>query len=241
MNRPKPFLPSDTSRARNRWLERSAVASVLSIAAGDAALGGPSGIAKKMWGDGAVVDLILRAAVVPSSTSTASQLAGSAVAAFVESLAPISAGARLIEAAPRVDLTGIASITVPARAGAIASDDVLWVVEGEPIPVARLNLTNAATLTPKKLAAQCVITRERAVYSTSESVIARMLRESAAVALDASLFSTAAATTARPAGILNGVAPLTATTGGGGRVLKLPFGRPKCAPPLGDGRLVDRV
>jgi hypothetical protein len=60
-----------------------------------------------------------------------------------------------------------------------------------------------------------VLTRELATYSAGETVITQMLRESAAVALDASIFSTTAASTARPAGILAGIAGKTATGGGG--------------------------
>ena len=187
----KPFLPSDLrpdpSRARNNWLERSVVASVLSIAAGDPARDGPSGIAKKMWGDGAnIVDLILKGSVTPTSTSTAGAFAASAVADFVASLQPISAGARLIEAAPRVDLDRhCRRITIPARSGAIPADDAIWVDEGSPLPVAQMSLTNAATLEPKKLCVQAVLTRELATYSAGETVITQMLREFAAVAFDA--------------------------------------------------------
>lgn len=210
-----PLRPDYAARARNNWLERSVVASAISVAVDAPVTGGPAGIAKRMWGDGSVVDAICRGAVVPTSTSTASALAGSAVADFVASLQPVSAAAKLIAAAPRVSLDGVASITIPARSGAIPADDVLWIEEGNPIPVAQASLTNAATLTPKKLAVQAVLTRELATYSAGETVITQMLREAAAVALDASMFSTTAATTARPAGILNGIAPKTATVSGG--------------------------
>jgi hypothetical protein len=215
MQRPIPLRPDYSARARNNWLERSVVASAISVAVDDPTAGGPAGIAKRMWGDGSVVDAICKAAVVPTSTSTASAFAGSAVADFVASLQPISAGAKLIAAAPRVSLDGIASLTVPARSGAIPSADEIWVDEGSPLPVAQMSLTNAATLTPKKLAVQAVLTRELATYSAGETVITQMLRESAAVALDASIFSTTAVSTARPAGILNGIAAKTATAGGG--------------------------
>ncbi len=218
MNRPVPLRP-DYSRARNNWLERSVVASAISVAVDDPATGGPAGIAKRMWGDGSVVDAICKGAVVPSSTSTASAFAGSAVADFVASLQPISAGAKLIAAAPSVSLDGVASITIPARISAIPADDAIWVDEGSPLPVVRMSLTNAATLEPRKLCVQAVLTRELATYSAGETVITQMLREFAAVALDASLFSTAAASTARPAGILNGIAAKTATAGGGDAAL----------------------
>jgi capsid protein len=214
MQRPIPLRADYSARARNNWLERSVVASAISVAVDDSATG-PAGIAKRMWGDGSVVDAICKGAVVPTSTATASALAGSAVSDYVASLSPISAGAKLIATAPHVSLDGVASLTIPARSGAIPSDDVLWVDEGSPIPVAQMALTNAAILTSKKLCVQAVLTRELAAYSAGEAVITQMLRESTAVALDASIFSTTAASTARPAGILAGIAAKTATAGGG--------------------------
>jgi len=210
-----PLRPDYSAAPRPRWLERSVVASAISVAVGDPARDGPAGVAKRLWGDGSIVDLICKGSVSPASTSTASAFAGSAVAAFVDSLQPISAAAKLFEAAPRVSLDGIGSITVPARSGAIPADDAIWVDEGSPLPVSQMSLTNAATLAPKKLAVQAVLTRELATYSAGENIITQMLREAAAVALDASVFSTAPASTARPAGILNGIAPKTATVSGG--------------------------
>jgi hypothetical protein len=50
--------------------------------------------------------------------------------------------------------------------------------------------------------------------SVGEAVVSTLLREDAAVALDSSIYSTAAASSSRPAG-LPGVTPLTATSGGG--------------------------
>ena len=46
------------------------------------------------------------------------------------------------------------------------------------------------------------------------------MREDIAASLDASMFSTTAASSSRPAGILNGISALTATTGGGAAALQ---------------------
>jgi hypothetical protein len=53
-----------------------------------------------------------------------------------------------------------------------------------------------------------------------EEVLAQLMREDVGASLDASIFSTAAASAVRPAGILNGIAGLTATTGGGASALQ---------------------
>jgi hypothetical protein len=59
------------------------------------------------------------------------------------------------------------------------------------------------------------LTRTLMESSAAEVTLTTMLRESVSFSLDATVFSTLAATTARPAGVLNGIAGLTATAGGG--------------------------
>jgi hypothetical protein len=70
---------------------------------------------------------VLKGAVAPTDRTTAAALAVQAVGDFIASLAPLSAGARLLEAAPRVSLDGINSIALPARSGAIDPTKVPWV------------------------------------------------------------------------------------------------------------------
>jgi hypothetical protein len=58
---------------------------------------------------------VAKSAVNPATTTTsgwASQLAGSAVADFLGSLAPISAAATAFRSAMKVDLTGVATVTI---------------------------------------------------------------------------------------------------------------------------------
>jgi hypothetical protein len=66
----------------------------------------------------------------------------------------------------------------------------------------------------KKLVAVCVLTRELFEHSAANQVMRTLLAENVAAALDASLFSNVASSTSRPAGILNGVSPLTAAAAG---------------------------
>ena len=64
----------------------------------------------------------------------------------------------------------------------------------------------------RKLAVITGASRELIEQSDAEAAIDLLLREAAAVSLDASLFSDTAADDSRPAGILAGVSPLTASS-----------------------------
>jgi hypothetical protein len=160
-----------------------------------------------------------RAAVGPATTTGsgwADKLAPTVVSDFMASLVPLSAGARLLEAAPRVSLDGVGSILFPRRSGAISATAVPWVTEGDPAPVLQFVLDAATLDSAKKLIAIVVMTRELMEHSSANVVMRRLLAENVAAALDASLFSNVASSTSRPAGILNGVTALTAATAGAG-------------------------
>ena len=66
-----------------------------------------------------------------------------------------------------------------------------------------------------KMAMMAVITNTLAEHSDAEAIIRVAMGEAAAKAFDAAVFSTTAASALRPAGLLNGVTPITATAGGG--------------------------
>src|SRR5262249_21267998 len=89
-----------------------------------------------------------------------------------------------------------------------------WVPEGAAIPV-RAPALSAVTLLRRKLAVIAVFTREMAESSNIEAVMRPALSEATGLALHAPVFSTAPPHPARPAGLLNGVAPLAPTAGGG--------------------------
>ena len=149
-------------------------------------------IARALWKHDDTTPMILRGATSPATTTTsgwASQLAVSAVGDFVTSLEPISAGAKLLDAAVRVDLTGVNSISFPARSGPIDPDDVTWVAEGAPIPVSQFSIASATLGPMHRLAVIVTMTRESAEHGSGETVLTTLLRENAALALDASLFS----------------------------------------------------
>jgi len=175
-------------------------------------------VAYDRWGnDGFTAAILTRAASVPAtvgSSAWAGEFSHTVTGDFIASLAPISAAAKLLEAAPRVSLDGVYQVNFPRRLGAINPTSVPWVGEGAPVPVLQFVLSSAVLGPARKLAAIAVMTRELVESSSGEQVIGTLLRENAAVSLDTTMFSNQAATAAAPAGILNGVAPLTAAPNG---------------------------
>lgn len=172
-------------------------------------------IAVELYGkDGG--EAVLKAAVSPAATDDwGSELSsGVRLAAFLDTLRPQSAAAQLIERGVRVDLSGVGSATIPSLSAEFP--EPAWVAEGAPIP-AHGGTLGSVTLAPKKLAAIAGLTAELADLSAqdAERLIDATMRDAAAKALDASVLSDTAASALRPAGILNGVAALTATAGGG--------------------------
>jgi hypothetical protein len=205
---PRPFLPSDLdpSRALTRAITARALREIRGPAHGSA-----DAILTEAWPR----DMHAKAASAPITTSGATALAATAIAGFVSGLTPQSAAAKLMAAGIRVSLDGLATVSIQR---ASTNPLPLFVDEGAPIPVVQPVLA-AATLGPaKKLAMIESLTGELADMSTenAETVIRTIMAEAAAKALDAAVFSTAPASSSRPAGILASPAvPITATAGGG--------------------------
>jgi hypothetical protein len=86
-----------------------------------------------------------------------------------------------------------------------------FVAEGMPKPVV-MGATTGPRLDPHKIAPICVISSELFSQASIETIMQRMLAEVAAVSLDTALFSNAPADATRPAGLLNGITPITAST-----------------------------
>jgi hypothetical protein len=168
----------------------------------------------KSWDD-ARAELILRAASDPTSTTNAAAL-GLQTTRVLPMLAPASASARLLAMATSLDLSGINSIRLPFI-GFAGRPPVPFVVEGDPGSVVDLVVSSTVLGPTKKLLILSALTREMAEASASnaEVIIGDALALSAEQSLDTALFSNAAATPSTPAGILNGLTPITAATGGG--------------------------
>lgn len=162
--------------------------------------------------DRAAQHMISRSAVTPASFEEAEALVQQSVSAFMGSLAPLSASARLMQRGLPISVTGHASVAVPYRTARAA---LKWVAAGDPIPV-QSRMLGAAKIGPlKKIAGITVYSRELADAASGEAIFERMLREDAADSLDAAVFGTDAGSDEKPAGILNGLTPVAATFGGG--------------------------
>jgi hypothetical protein len=86
-----------------------------------------------------------------------------------------------------------------------------FVREGEAIPVVQASPITAATLTPKKIKAIILATSELFANPDAEDLVRSVLIEATGPALDRAVFSTAAATAERPAGLFNGIPPIPST------------------------------
>jgi hypothetical protein len=137
------------------------------------------------------------------------------VSQAIEDIVAMSAIGKLLAIGSlQIDLGRFASVVVPGRATSIA-DAGTWVQEGHPAPARQLTLLGP-TLSSRKLEVIVTMTRELTEASNIEDVVRILTTEAASMALDAAVFSTNAATAARPAGLLNGIAPLVPAGAGSG-------------------------
>lgn len=168
------------------------------------------------------IDTVLRTATNPALTTVAgwaAELMDVAIADFVEALRPTSVYAQLRQLGIRFSFDRAGSIKIPRRnavrrgAGDLAG---AFVGEGQPIPVRRASL-GSITLVPHKMGVISTYSREMALRSTPaiESLIREGIVEDTAIAVDAALLDAVAADAIRPAGLANGVTPITGTAGGG--------------------------
>jgi hypothetical protein len=159
-------------------------------------------------------ELVQRGAVAPASTTGwGQQLIGPpAVAAFLRSLAPVSAAARLLLACSRVELASEVTASLPRFAAPLK--EPTFVAEGAPIPVIQGSMESAVLGPVRKLAMITGLTGELAAYSAESAleVLEIAMRDAAANSLDAAVFGAGAATAIAPAGLLNGVTPIAAAS-----------------------------
>ena len=221
--RNKPFLPTDIARPpAGQSVSRAALAILLNSLRGGSEQKGPEQFARERWPNDMQTHSVVRAATSPASTSGtnwATEIAPTAVADFLGSIEPESAGAKLVAAGTKLSLAGVSALSVPMRS-ALPATDLSWVQENGAIAVRQSALTTTTLGPAKKLAAIATLSREVAEHAAGEGLIRQILGEDLSASLDATLFSNVAATGARPSGLLNGVTGLTATTGGGEAALR---------------------
>jgi hypothetical protein len=166
------------------------------------------------FGDDRLAPIILRAATTPL---TLAQADGVAQVDLIDDIlvlvGKIGAAAQVLQTGLQLRWNGQAQIGVPmleTNAG-----KVTFVAEGAPIPVQAFS-TLLASISPHKLAAILVLTSEMLSGSNAETLMTETLRRSVGLSLDNALFDSTAASSARPAGLRNGVSALGATPSGGG-------------------------
>lgn len=209
----KPFTPADLTRSDRLQPWRRAITAKLMKGGWDT-----EEIIERLWGeDPRQVEAIKKAAVSPASTPVsgwASQIvAPSPVGEFLRSLRPRSAAAQLFTTP--LTMGGSTTMALPR----VATDwpEPAFVSEGGAIPAYSGSFANATLGPVKKLAAIAAITSELEQYSaeSAEAIVTALMDDAASRALDAAVFADVAASASRPAGLLNGVTPITAWAGGG--------------------------
>jgi hypothetical protein len=176
--------------------------------------GFPADVVRRLWPQDSDTGLIVKAAVTPATitgSGWANTLAATALADFVVSMGPASAGAALLARGMQLEFDGAASIMVPGVLA--AAGNTSFVQEGAAIPVRALSLAGP-TLEPRKFATISVFTREVFNYSTPtiESIVRTVLAESVALALDTALLDATAGDATRPAGLRYNIAAVGAAS-----------------------------
>jgi HK97 family phage major capsid protein/HK97 family phage prohead protease len=144
----------------------------------------------------------------------ASEIVQTAYADFLQALMPYSVYPALRDRGIGLSFDGIGTVSIPSRTAGGAGGG--FVAEGSPIRVGRIT-TAATTMTPKKLGVIVPFSRELAKRSTPaiEALVRQAILEDTGVVLDAALLDATASSTARPAGLLNGVSAVASGYGGG--------------------------
>jgi Phage capsid family len=179
------------------------------------------------------VELVLRAASVPHSSSNTATLATIRIA-LIAALVPTSAAARLIAQSLQLSFDGAYQINIPGLTIPRAN----WVPEGGAVPVEQGQSTAGAVIDPYKLATIIPFTRELVESSNIEAIMRQMLIESLGPAIDAALFSNAAGVPGlSPPGVLHNITPIaaSASTGLAGMTADLGAIAAAIAPASGSG------
>ena len=174
-------------------------------------------------GPGAAYSIVTKAASVPAQTGLtgwAAEIAQQGVSSdgFLQLLTPNSVYSQLSQrpGSIRVSLAGRSSVKVPTRAPTPTLAGP-FVLENAPVVMRQAGLSTAS-LVRKSAKVVSMFTREM-LESLSipnvEDIVRAIMAFDTAVAIDGVLLGSTAISTTAPPGILNGVTPTTATTGGG--------------------------
>jgi hypothetical protein len=168
-------------------------------------------VARELFPGDEAVQLVLRGATTPATTTGAgwaAELATTAVADLVLGLGPASAASELFRRSVSLSFGQAAALSIPGIV--VSGAGITFVGEGQPMPV-RQFLIGGPQLTPHKLPIAVTLTREMFQTGNAERLVRRVMEECLSAALDAHLFDAVAGDEVRPAGLRHGVAGLTPT------------------------------
>lgn len=198
--------PAATRHSALRSLVRAALATARARTLGQR----PIDYATKTWPNDRRAGLILRGATSPTDTIEAAALQTVAFA-FFDAMRSLTASALLFDECLKLQFGKAGTIRVPTFAPGTAG----FVGEKMPKPTRQFAYTGV-DLPFYNFATLVSATNEIVSSVNAETLLRSVLLESAAVGLDEALFSNAAAVAkVRPAGLRNGIAPLSAATGTG--------------------------
>ena len=203
------YSGSYASSMSARSFHRAATAALLGYVRNE----DPTAVAKRVWASDQDAHIVSRAAMSPSTTTSATALVATAITGEVISvLAPQSAGAALLRRALNVPLGSAGAIVVPSVVA--KASDFSFVGEGAAIPVVQLAF-DGPTLGPRKLASIAVFSREVLDHSAAEDIVRAVLGESLALSIDLAILGDAAADETRPSGLRDGLTALAASAESG--------------------------
>jgi hypothetical protein len=218
-----PFGRADAGASlATRSLFRSIAA--LAIAKASTSSGPPLTVCERMFEGDALASMLVRAAVTPTTSTSAAALSGSSVATdLIGALAPKSAASVLFSRVLGVDLIGRNTVTVPDTT---TLPTPTFVAEGGPIPTVQVSFDGVSIGPAGKLCFIAGLTGEIDTYTpgTATAIVRRVLVAAMARGLDSVVFDDQDASEVRPAGLLHGVADLGATEGGGLAALSTDLG-----------------
>jgi hypothetical protein len=203
--RSKPFMPPSRDAIRRAGIDalmRTATAHLVALVEG----GRPGQIAERDFPDDRDVALLIKGAVVPTSTTNASALAH-LTTHLVASLSGAWAAPTLFAQGLQLSFDGATAISVP---GFVAdASKAGFVKEGAPIPV-RSRLVTPCELLPYNIKTISTLTVEMATSSNAQPMIEDLLKQDLGLAFDSATFdANAAVSETRPAGLRNGIAAIT--------------------------------
>ncbi len=181
------------------------------------------GVLRDIYGEGEQGEMVRRvaslmitkAASIPADTTTsgwASNLVQTVIGDLIQSLLPTSIYPRLsgLGGSFTFGMNGV--ISLPARNTATQLSGA-FIAQGAAIPVKQGAFTSI-TLTPKKMGVITTLTREITIHSIPaiEAIVRQAILEDTGVSIDTVLTDSTAADTTRPAGLLNGIGKITAST-----------------------------